>query len=189
MTLSNSAASMSACTIVCALAANFAGSPVTRSSNRMPNAKITSAFATARFARFQPCMPSMPRCAGSPGSAQPRPCSVDAIGAPIRAANERKISVAPDQRVPPPTISTGRCARCNAATAASSDCASARGRSRASVRLATSFVRASSSARKTSVGRSTSTGPGRELVARRKAARNAGSICSIERTTMLRFVT
>ena len=104
---------MSACTIVWAFGANFVGSPVTRSSNRMPSAKITSALDNRKI-RALPAVhaehPEIRRIAGV-GATQAVQRRRNRRADP-RRERTRKISVAPDQRVPPPTISTGRCAPC-----------------------------------------------------------------------------
>ena len=71
----------------------------------------------ARFAYFEPCMPTGPRFSWCDAGNAPLPMSVVTTGICMSSASSFSSSDAPDDTVPPPTYRTGRSARAMRATA------------------------------------------------------------------------
>ena len=101
-TLPISAGSMSMW-MTSAFGANSSSRPVTRSEKRAPAAMMRSLSVMARFAYFEPCIPTGPRLSSCDAGKAPLPMSVVTTGICMSSASARSSSDAPEDTTPPPT--------------------------------------------------------------------------------------
>ena len=96
------AGSMSMC-MTRARGAKVASLPVTRSSKRTPTATSRSLSATAMFAAYVPCIPSIPMQSVCAEGKPPSPMRVGVTGSCRRSAKDSNAADAPELTMPPPT--------------------------------------------------------------------------------------
>ena len=101
-TLPISAGSMSMW-MTSACGANSSSRPVTRSEKRAPAAMMRSLSVMARFAYFEPCMPTGPRFSSCDAGNAPLPMSVVTTGMRMSSASAASSSLASEDTTPPPT--------------------------------------------------------------------------------------
>ena len=93
--------------ITCARGAKVATSPVTRSSKRAPTAIRRSARCRAATADTVPCIPGIPKNCGCVDGNAPKAMRVVTTGIPVSSANSLSSCAALALITPPPTYSTG----------------------------------------------------------------------------------